>query len=237
MRSPCSTRIPTPTRRRSSPRAARPRASSRAMRPPRWSGSTSASPRRWPTSPSAARATASSATSRSTAATPSSSTPTRRSRSRAGCEAVVRRVLAACVLTLTADLAPAQVLSIGETLARGKYGLLLTDNASVPGEGIPNLNIFYGEFARGLGDRFDLYLSFGETTTDGETQVWTGGGGHRRRARAGKVTFSLFTVASVALTRRDEACQVLWNPALIASTPVGKQLTLYSRRNRLIPIR
>jgi len=149
---------------------------------------------------------------------------------------VVRRVLAACVLTLTADLAQAQVLSIGETLGRGKSGLLLTDNAIVPGEGIPNLNIFYGEFARGLGDRFDLYLSFGETTTDGETQVWTGGGGNLRLARAGKVTFSLFTVASVALTRRDEACQVLWNPALIASVPVGKQLTVYSGVNGLIPI-
>ena len=149
---------------------------------------------------------------------------------------MVRRVLAACVLTLTADLAQAQVLSIGETLGRGKSGLLLTDNAIVPGEGIPNLNIFYGEFARGLSDRFDLYLAFGETTTDGETQVWTGGGGNLRLARAGKVTFSLFTVASVALTRRDEACQVLWNPALIASTPVGKQLTVYSGVNSLIPI-
>jgi len=149
---------------------------------------------------------------------------------------VVRRVLAACVLTLTADLAQAQVLSIGETLGRGKSGLLLTDNAIVPGEGIPNLNIFYGEFARGLGDRFDLYLSFGETTTDGETQVWTGGGGNLRLARARKVTFSLFTVASVALTRRDEACQVLWNPALIASTPVARQLTVYSGVNGLIPI-
>ena len=149
---------------------------------------------------------------------------------------MVRRVLAACVLTLTADLAQAQVLSIGETLGRGKSGLLLTDNAIVPGEGIPNLNIFYGEFARGLGDRFDLYLSFGETTTDGETQVWTGGGGNLRLARARKVTFSLFTVASVALTRRDQACQVLWNPALIASTPVARQLTVYSGVNGLIPI-
>jgi len=149
---------------------------------------------------------------------------------------VVRRALAACVLTLTADLAQAQVLSIGETLGRGKSGLLLTDNAIVPGEGIPNLNIFYGEFARGLSDRFDVYLAFGETTTDGETQVWTGGGGNLRLARARKVTFSLFTVASVALTRRDQACQVLWNPALIASTPVARQLTVYSGVNSLIPI-
>ena len=149
---------------------------------------------------------------------------------------MVRGVLAACVLTLTADLAQAQVLSIGETLGKGKSGVLLTDNAIVPGEGIPNLNIFYGEFARGLSDRFDLYLSLGETTTDGETQVWTGGGGNLRLARAKKVTFSLFTVASVALTRRDEACQVLWNPALIASAPLSKQLTVYSGVNSLVPI-
>jgi hypothetical protein len=150
---------------------------------------------------------------------------------------VVRRVIAACILTLTAaGLAHGQVLSIGETLGKGKSGLLLSDNAIVPGAGIPNLNIAYGEFARGLSDRFDLYLSFGETTTDGETQVWTGGGGNLRLARVRKVTFSLFTVASIALTRRDKACQVLWNPALIASAPLGKQLTFYSGVNSLIPI-
>ena len=85
-------------------------------------------------------------------------------------------------------------------------------------------------------DRFDLYLSFGETTTDGETQVWTGGGGNLRLARAGKVTFSFFTVASVALTRRDEACQILWNPALVVSTPLGTKLTIYSGLNGLIPL-
>jgi hypothetical protein len=150
---------------------------------------------------------------------------------------VVRRALAAFVLTLAvAGVARAQVLSIGETLGKGKTGVLLSDNVIVPGEGIPNLNIAYGEFARGLSDRFDLYLSFGETTTDGATQIWTGGGGNLRLARAGKVTFSLFTVASVALTRRDEACQVLWNPALVASAPLGKQLTVYSGVNSLIPI-
>jgi hypothetical protein len=149
----------------------------------------------------------------------------------------VGRVLAACVLTLTAaGLVEGQVLSIGETLGKGKSGVLLTDNVIVPGDGIPNLNIAYGEFARGLTDRFDLYLAFGETTTDGETQVWTGGGGNLRLARAGKVTFSLFNVASVALTRRDEACRILWNPALVVSTPLGTKLTIYSGLNSLIPI-
>jgi hypothetical protein len=148
----------------------------------------------------------------------------------------VRRILATAFLLLIAARAEAQVLTIGETLGKGKNGLLLTDNAIVPGEGIPNLNIFYGEYARGLSERFDLYVSVGETTTDGSTQAWIGGGGNTRLARAGKVTFSLFTVGSVALNHRDEACQLLFNPALVASVPVNKTLTLYSGVNSLIPI-
>jgi hypothetical protein len=147
------------------------------------------------------------------------------------------KALAVTIVTcLGPRAASAQVLSIAETLGKGKSAVLLTDNVIVPGDSIPNLNIAYGEFARGLTDRFDLYLSFGETTTDGETQVWTGGGGNLRLARAGKVTFSFFTVASVALTRREEACQILWNPALIVSTPLGTRLTIYSGVNSLIPL-
>src|SRR5437868_14654035 len=106
-------------------------------------------------------------------------------------------------------MANAQVLTIGETLGKGKAGLLLSDNVIVPGDGIPNLNIAYAEFAKGLSDRFDLYLSAGETTTDGATQGWLGGGGNLRLVRMRKVTLSFFTVAAVALNRRDEACQVL----------------------------
>jgi len=64
----------------------------------------------------------------------------------------------------------AQVLTIGETLGKGKAALLLTDNVIVPGDGIPNLNVAYAELARGLTDRFDLYLTINETTTNGTTQ-------------------------------------------------------------------
>ena len=128
------------------------------------------------------------------------------------------------------------MLSIGETLGKGKSGVLLSDNVIVPGDDIPNLNIFYGMFAHGLSDRFDLYLSVGETTTDGATQGWVGGGGNLRLARIRKLTLSLFSVASVALNRRDEACQVLFNPALIVSAPLGKQLVVYSGVNGLVPI-
>lgn len=146
------------------------------------------------------------------------------------------RPLAAALLLLAATGAEAQVLTIGETLGKGKSGVLLSDNVIVPGEGIPNLNIAYAEFARGLSDRFDLYLSVGETATDGSTLAWIGGGGNTRLARAGKVTFSLFTVGSVALNHRDQACQLLFNPALVASVPVNKTLTVYSGVSALVPI-
>ena len=128
------------------------------------------------------------------------------------------------------------MLTIGETLGKGKSGLLLSDNVLVPGDGIPNLNIAYGLWAKGLNDRFDLYLSAGETTTEGTTQGWLGGGGNLRLIRAKKVAVSLFSVASVALNRRDEACRVLLNPALVVSAPLGAKLTVYSGVNGLIPI-
>jgi hypothetical protein len=149
----------------------------------------------------------------------------------------LRRLVFAIVLCLWAPRAlEAQVLTIGETLGKGKSGLLVSDNVLVPGDGIPNLNIAYAEFAKGLTDRFDLYLSVGETRTEGTTQGWIGGGGNLRLIKIQKVTVSLFSVASVALNRRDEACQVLWNPALVASAPLGKNLTVYTGLNGLIPI-
>ena len=147
-----------------------------------------------------------------------------------------RLALAALLFVLGPRVVEGQVLSIGETLGKGKSGVLLSDNVVVPGDDIPNLNIAYGMFARGLSDRFDLYLSVGETTTDGATQWWAGGGGNLRLARIRKLTLSLFSVASVALNRRDEACQVLLNPALIVSAPLGKQLVVYSGVNGLVPI-
>jgi hypothetical protein len=127
------------------------------------------------------------------------------------------------------------VLTIGETLGKGKSGVLVSDNVVVPGNDVANLNIAYVEFAHGLSDRFDLYVSIGATTTESTTQGWAGGG-NLRLARIGKATLSLFTVASVALNRRDQACQVFFNPALIASAPVGPRLVVYSGVNSLVPI-
>lgn len=130
----------------------------------------------------------------------------------------------------------AQVLTIGETLGKGKSAVLVSDNVIFPGDGVPSLNIAYGLWARGLHQRFDLYLSAGETTTEGATQGWIGGGGNLQLVKAGKVAVSLFTVASLPFNRRNEACDVLLNSALVASVPIGSRMFFYSGVNGLIPI-
>jgi len=150
--------------------------------------------------------------------------------------AVGRSLALAILVLLWPRHIEAQVLATGETLGRGKSALLLSDNILVPGSGIPDLNIAFGEWAKGVSDRLDLYLIGGETTTDGDTQFWVGGGGNLRLARVDKVSVSLFGVASVPFNHRDEACQVLLNPALVASVPLGAKLTVYSGLNALVPI-
>jgi hypothetical protein len=148
----------------------------------------------------------------------------------------LRRAAAAACLLLAAARAEAQVLTIGETIGKGKNGILVSENVLVPGDGIPNLNNAFVQYARGLDDRFDLYLAGGGTTTEGSTQAWLGAGGLLRIARAGKASVSFFSLATVPLNHRDQACQVLWNPALVISAPAGKSLMLYSGVNALVPI-
>ena len=147
-----------------------------------------------------------------------------------------RALLAAALLMLISQQTSAQVLSTAETLGKGTSAVLFSDNVIVPGEGIDDLNIAYGQYARGLHARFDLYLSSGATTTEGLTQVWIGGGGNVRLARIRKVSVSLFTIATVPLTHRDDACLVLLNPALIVSAPLGAKVSIYSGVNSLVPI-
>jgi len=150
----------------------------------------------------------------------------------------VRRILAAaaCVLLAVAGEAGAQVLSTADTLGAGKSAVLVADNVIVPGDGIDNLNVAFGQYARGLHDRFDLYLAAGATTTEGSTQAWIGGGGNLRLVRIRKVAISLFGLASVPVNHRDEACLVLLNPALIVSAPLGAKAAIYSGVNALVPI-
>ncbi len=139
-------------------------------------------------------------------------------------------------LVCAPQVSVAQVLTIGETIGKGKAGLLLSDNVIVPGDGIPNLNIAYGLFAKGLSDRFDLYLSAGGATTEGATQAFAGGGWNVRLVRIRKATVSFFNVATIPLNRRDEACRVLLNPALVVSAPLGTTAVVYSGLNALVPI-
>jgi len=150
----------------------------------------------------------------------------------------VRRALAAAaVLSCLAPVrAGAQVLATAETLGRGTPAIMISDNVIAPGDGIATLNNAFGQFAYGVHDRFDLYVVAGGTTTEGSTQAWAGGGGNLRLARFRKVAVSLFGLASIPLTHRDEACQVLLNPALIVSAPVGTKLSIYSGVNSLVPI-
>jgi hypothetical protein len=150
--------------------------------------------------------------------------------------AVSRSLAIAILLCLAPRASEAQVLTVADTLGQGKSGLLFSDNVLVPGDDIPNLNIFYAMWAKGLSARFDLYLEGGGTTTDGETQAFLGGGGNLRLARIDKLSLSLFAIATVPLNRRDQACQVLLNPALVASVPLSAKLVVYSGVNSLIPI-
>jgi hypothetical protein len=137
-------------------------------------------------------------------------------------------------LTLFAFPVSAQVLTIADTIGKGKNAILVSDNQIFVDEF--RLNIAYGQWVRGLGNRFDLYAAAGETTTEGLTQAWVGGGGNLALFKAGRVSVSAFNVATVPVTRRDQACQVLLNSALVTSVPLGSRVFVYSGVNGLIPI-
>jgi hypothetical protein len=126
------------------------------------------------------------------------------------------------------------VLTTADTIGKGKNAFLLSDNQLYI-DGF-RLNIAYGEYARGLTDRFDVYLALGETTTDGQTQGWVGTGGNLRVMKIRRVSVSAFNLASIPITRRDEACLVLLNSALVVSIPAGSKVFVYSGVNSLIPI-
>ena len=148
----------------------------------------------------------------------------------------MRKLAIVLAFVCTPQVVAAQVLTIGETLGKGKAGLLLSDNVIVPGDGIPNINIAYGLWTKGLNDRFDLYLSAGEATTDGATQAFLGGGWNVRLVKIGKAAVSFFNVATIPLNRRNEACRVLFNPALVVSAPLGTKVFVYSGVNALVPV-
>ena len=157
-------------------------------------------------------------------------------------EAVLMRTLPAVLaLALSCAAADAQVLTTAETLGKGKQAVLFSENrVFVDGA---RLHLIVGQYVRGLTDHFDLYLVGGATRTDDEagtsviTQFWLGAGGNWNFGQWRGFRASLFCVVSAPVTRRDQASDVLANPALVVSrTVVSNRLVLYSGLNALVPI-
>ena len=147
----------------------------------------------------------------------------------------MKRIFTALVIALCLPaVAAGQVLTTAETLGRGTQAILVSENRLfIAGD---ELNIAYANYVRGITNRFDLYVSIGETHFSGEGQVWLGAGGNLGLVRAGRLNVSVFNIVSVPLHRRDEACTVLLNSAIVASWKVSDGLTLYSGLNSLWPI-
>jgi len=152
-----------------------------------------------------------------------------------------RAALVAVSLALWCSVGEGQVLTTAETLGRGNQAVLLSENRIfVDGA---RLHLVVGQYVRGVSDRVDLYLVGGLTRTDDETesdvlnQSWLGLGGNWSIAEFRQFRVSLFGVLSAPLTRREQASEVLANPALIVSRTVVKdRLTLYGGVNALVPI-
>jgi hypothetical protein len=154
----------------------------------------------------------------------------------------MKRILAVAVFcALACSSSEAQVLTTADTLGKSAQGVLASDNRIfVDGA---RLHIIAGQYVRGLASRFDLYVVASDTRTDDETgttvlsQFSMGAGGNWNIARWKGFSFSLFGIVSVPLTRRDQASDVLANPALVVSRIVVKdRLALYGGVNALVPI-
>ena len=155
--------------------------------------------------------------------------------------ALMKSLSAVLVLLICCAAADAQVLTTAETLGRGKQAVLFSENRIFVDDA--RLHLIVGQYVRGLSDRFDLYLVGGATRTDDETgtsvitQFWLGAGGNWNLAQWKGFRVSLFGVVSAPVTRRDQASDVLANPALIVSrTVVPNRLVLYSGLNALVPV-
>ena len=145
------------------------------------------------------------------------------------------------VLLAACTAAHAQVLTTAETLGTGKAGVLVSDNRIFV-DGV-RLHLVVGQYVRGLSDRFDLYLVAGTTRTDDEsgtrvlTQTWLGAGGNLSAGQWKGFRASVFGVVSAPVNRRDQACVILANPALVVSRTVVKdRLAIYSGVNALVPL-
>lgn len=145
--------------------------------------------------------------------------------------------LTAAIITLSLFAgvfrANAQVLTAGDTLGAGKSAILVSENRLYVD--VVDLNIAYVQYVRGLSDRFDLYVSIGETHILGEDQVWFGIGGNLNLMKWRGTSVSLFNVVSTPLHKREQACKALLNSALVVSRNIWR-VGVYSGVNSLIPI-
>jgi hypothetical protein len=149
--------------------------------------------------------------------------------------------LATFLLLVVATAAGAQVLTTADTVGRAKNGFLFSDNhIFVDGA---TLHIVAAQYVRGLNDRFDLYLVAGDTRTDNDTgtdvenQAWLGAGGNWTAGRWKGFSVSVFGIVSMPINRRNQASDVLANPAVVVSrTVVEGRLALYTGINALVPI-
>jgi hypothetical protein len=154
----------------------------------------------------------------------------------------MKHVFVAAILWMLGGFAAeAQVLTTGDTLGKGTQGALISDNRIfVDGA---RLHIIVGQYVRGLTGRFDLYLLASDTRTGDEAatsvlgQFSLGVGGNCTLVRWNGFSVSLFGIVSVPVTRRNQASDVLVNPALVVSRTVVKdRLSLYGGVNALVPV-
>ena len=148
---------------------------------------------------------------------------------------------AAVLLVLVSTPVAAQVLTTADTLGKSAQGVLVSENRIFV-DGV-RLHIVAGQYVRGVTSRFDLYVVASDTRTEDETattvlnQLSLGAGGNWTVARWKGFSVSLFGVVSVPVTHRDQASDVLANPALVVSRVIVKdRLALYSGVNALVPI-
>ncbi len=152
--------------------------------------------------------------------------------------AIAPLVLAA---SLVAPGAGAQVLSTADTLGQGAQSVFVSENRIfVDGA---RLHIIVGQYVRGVRKDLDVYVLVASTRTDDEvgeivlSQASIGGGANWKLGDWHGFSASLFGVASLPINRRNQASDVLANPAIIVSRVViPDHLALYSGVNALVPI-
>jgi hypothetical protein len=139
-----------------------------------------------------------------------------------------------------AATASGQVLITGETGGAGGQALVATANLITPKD-FDHLANFWGQYGYGISDRVDVFAVYGNISVFGETQQYVGVGsniGLLTRGRHG-LDLSLFSNASVPVTRRDQAADVLLTLAFVASRPVtlgSLVVTPYGGFNTVAPI-